>query len=171
MQNEELITILSYLCYTYRKGDGFEKVLGFYPRLEKFTCRIKTKSAITTVLDSFENKNIEKEIFLKSIDKTEFIINIIKNVLLDGNPSKDAFNKILNKKEITRFSRSYQEFYILWEILMNVEKDDCINRCSELKTDTDQMLCLLKNTEEKVVDDNYVNNFIHLLKSIQNKYL
>lgn len=170
MQNEELITILSYLCYTYKKGDGFEKVLGFYPRLEKFTCRIKTKSAITAVLDSFENKNIEKEIFLSSIDKTEMIINIIKDVLLDDNPTKDTFNKILNKKEITRFSRSYQEFYILWEILMNVEEDDCVHRRDELKNDINQMLCLLKNTEEKDVNDIYVNNFIQSLKIIQNKY-
>ncbi len=170
MQNEELITILSFLCYNNFKTGDFEKVLGFYPRLEKFTCRIKTKYAITNVLDGLEDKSVEKQLFLNAIDRTACIIDVIKDVLLDGNPSKDTFNDILNKKRISNFSRSNQEFYILWEILMNIEYQKAVEVGKELKADINSMLSLLKNVDDKVVNDNYVNEFIRSLREMQEKY-
>ena len=170
MQNEELITILSFLCYNNFKTGDFEKVLGFYPRLEKFTCRIKTKYAITNVLDGLEDKSVEKQLFLNAIDRTACIIDVIKDVLLDGNPSKDTFNDILNKKRISNFSRSNQEFYILWEILMNIEYQKAVEVGKELKADINSMLSLLKNVDDKVVNDNYVNEFIRSLRKMQEKY-
>ena len=170
MQNEELITILSFLCYNNFKTGDFEKVLGFYPRLEKFTCRIKTKYAITNVLDGLEDKSVEKQLFLNAIDRTACIIDVIKDVLLDGNPSKDTFNDILNKKRFSNFSRSNQEFYILWEILMNIEYQKAVEVGKELKADINSMLSLLKNVDDKVVNDNYVNEFIRSLREMQKKY-
>lgn len=170
MQNEELITILSFLCYNNFKTGDFEKVLGFYPRLEKFTCRIKTKYAITNVLDGLEDKSVEKQLFLNAIDRTACIIDVIKDVLLDGNPSKDTFNDILNKKRISNFSRSNQEFYILWEILMNIEYQKAVEVGKELKADINSMLSLLKNVDDKVVNDYYVNEFIRSLRKMQEKY-
>ena len=170
MQNEELITILSFLCYNAIKTQDFKKVLGFYPRLEKFTCRIKTKYAITKVLDSLEDKDIEKQMFLSAIDKTDSIICIIQDVLLGGNPTKDSFNEMLNKKQITTFSRSNQEFYILWEILMNVSYSDATQMKDMLMSDIDSMLRLLKNIDDKEVNDDYVNEFMKSLSDIQNKY-
>lgn len=170
MQNEELVTILSFLCYSNIKGQNFCKVLGFYPRLEKFTCRIKTKYAITDVLDCLENKNTEKQIFLSAIERTETIIKIIKDVILDGNPTKDSFNDILNIKEITTFSRSNQDFYILWEILMNVSYEDSISKKETLLKDINSMLRLLKNLDDEVVNDEYVSEFIKSLEDIQENY-
>lgn len=170
MQNEELITVLSFLCYNNLKTGDFEKVLGFYPRLEKFTCRIKTKYAITNVLDSLEEKSLEKQLFLKAIDRTANIIEVIKDVLLDGNPSKEAFNDILNKKGISNFSRSNQEFYILWEILMNIGYEKALEVGKDLKIDIDSMLSLLKNVDDKVVNEDYVNEFIRSLRDMQEKY-
>lgn len=170
MQNEELVTILSFLCYNAIKTQDFKKVLGFYPRLEKFTCRIKTKYAITNVLDSLEDKDIEKQMFLTAIDKTDSIIRIIQDVLLGGNPTKESFNEMLNKKRVTTFSRSNQEFYILWEILMNVSYEEANQKKEMLMADIDSMLCLLKNVEDKVVNDVYVDEFMKSLTDIQNKY-
>lgn len=170
MQNEELITILSFLCYNAIKTQDFKKVLGFYPRLAKFTCRIKTKYAITKVLDSLEDKDIEKQMFLSAIDKTDSIICIIQDVLLGGNPTKDSFNEMLNKKQITTFSRSNQEFYILWEILMNVSYSDAAQMKDMLMSDIDSMLRLLKNIDDKEVNDDYVNEFMKSLSDIQDKY-
>lgn len=170
MQNEELITILSFLCYSDMKKQGFNKVLGFYPRLEKFTCRIKTKYAITNVLDSLEEKSIEKQVFLSAIEKTENIIKIIQDVLLDGNPTKESFNEILNIKNISTFSRSNQEFYLLWEILMNIGYEEAKKKKSTLLNDINSMLRLLKNVDDVEVDENYVDRFIAALENIQKKY-
>lgn len=171
MENEELITILAYLCYSNFKNNDFLSVLGFYPRLKKFTCRLKDKSALTNILENLEFKPFEKERFTKSLDKTEEIINLIKDELLDGNITKEGFNKLLNVKGLTRFSRSYQEFYVLWEILMNVDVTKISSFKNELISDIEAMFKLLKNVDELEVDEMYVNNFIGKLKEVRNKYL
>ena len=67
--------------------------------MEKFTCRLKTKYNLTELLESFEFKPTEKELFIKSIHKTENVINLIESVLLDNNATKESFNAILNIKE------------------------------------------------------------------------
>ena len=152
------------------KGQDFCKVLGFYPRLEKFTCRIKTKYAITNILDSLEDKSIEKQMFISAIEKTESIIMIIQNVLLDGKPTKESFNEILNIKKIPTFSRSNQEFYLLWEILMNVSYEDAKSKKDTLLKDINSMLRLLKNVDDKEVDEDYVSSFTTTLQTIQEKY-
>lgn len=171
MENEELITILAYLCYSNFKNNDFLSVLGFYPRLKKFTCRLKDKSALTNILENLEFKPFEKERFTKSLDKTEEIINLIKDELLDGNITKEGFNKLLNVKGLTRFSRSYQEFYVLWEILMNVDVTKISSFKNKLISDIEAMFKLLKNVDELEVDEMYVNNFIGKLKEVRNKYL
>lgn len=171
MENEELITILAYLCYSNFKNNDFLSVLGFYPRLKKFTCRLKDKSALTNILENLEFKPFEKERFTKSLDKTEEIINLIKDELLDGNITKEGFNKLLNVKGLTRFSRSYQEFYVLWEILMNVDVTKISSFKNELILDIEAMFKLLKNVDELEVDEMYVNNFIGKLKEVRNKDL
>lgn len=132
---------------------------------------MKNKSALTNVLDSFEEKPFEKARFLKSLDKTEEIINMIKNELLDEETTRESFNKILNVKNLTRFSRSYQEFYVLWEILMNVDPAKIIDFKAELISDIEMMFKLLKNVDEIEVEEKYVSNFIEKLNEVRGKYL
>lgn len=170
MQNEELITILSYLCYNNIKTGDINKILGFYPRLEKFTCRLKTKYYLTDLLESFEFKPTEKEAFLESIHKTEDIIKMIQNILLNGDATKDSFNSILNIKKLQRFSRSYQEFYILWILLYDLSIDVVEMHKSELLHDITKMFSLLKNIDDKTVDKEYVANFLLHLNNTCAKY-
>lgn len=171
MQNEELITILAYLCYDNFKTHDFQNVLGFYPRLKKFTCRLKNKSALTNILENFEFQPLEKERFLKAIDKTEQIILLIRNEFLEGSARKESFNKILNIKNLSRFSRSYQEFYVLWTILMNVDETKIASLKAELVSDIEMMFKLLKNVSEKEVDDEYVKDFVEKMNTVRGKYL
>ena len=170
MQNEELITILSYLCYNNIKTGDITRVLGFYPRMEKFTCRLKTKYSLTDLLESFEFKPTEKELFLKSINKTESIIKLIKDVLLEDNATKESFNAILNIKNLQRFSRSYQEFYILWIMLYDLSIQSAISHKTDIITDLRNMFSLLKNIDDKTVDAEYVEQFLSKLKSLGEKY-
>jgi hypothetical protein len=170
MQNEELITILSYLSYNHLKHIDIKSILGFYPRLEKFTCRLKTKSNLTDILESFELKPSEKEFFLRSIQQTENIIITIKEILLENDATKDSFNTILNIKQLQRFSRSNQELYIIWIILNDIPKDLAISHRQEVLTDIRKMLSSLKNIEERAVNDNYVEEFHSKMKSITDKY-
>lgn len=173
MQNEELITILSYLCYNSFMGEPITKILGFYPRLEQFTCRLKTKSNLTEILENFEFKPTEKEIFIKSIHKTSSIIKIIQDVLLEGNATKESFNAILNIKQHTRFSRSNQELYIIWILLDNITIEQANVHKKDLLNNINTMLSLLKNINDVMVDEKYVSEFhseLERIKSVQLEY-
>ena len=170
MQNEELVTILSYLCYNNYKTHDIYKVLGFYPRMKMFTCRLKTKSTLTGLLESLEYKPLERELFFKSIERTEDIIGLIKNIILNGVPTKDGLNEVLNVKELIRFSRSYQEFYIMWMLLMDIDDFNLKERRDELLSDINLLFRKLKNMDEEVVDGMYVEDFLTLMAKIKEKY-
>lgn len=171
MANEELITILSYINYNHSRGEDFTKVLGFYPRLEKFTCRIKTKSNITDTLVSLSEYPLEKRKFMDAVNQTESIIQLIEDVLLNGNPTKEDFNSILNIKNNPTFSRKSQLFYILWLIFYNnITVDNIKRNRTELLSDIQTMYSKLENVEEISVNQQYVDDFIFKLREIQTKY-
>lgn len=170
MQNEELITILSYISFSLSKSDEITKILGFYLRLNKFTCRLKTKSYISSLIENLADKPAEKEAFLFHIEETRRIINNIGTILLDNNVTKESFNDLLNIRKSPKFSRSNQDFYILWIILRKIKDDIMIARKNEVIDDIKMMLALLKNVEEKELNDEYALQYVELLKSITNKY-
>lgn len=170
MQNEELITILSYISYSLSKSDEVTKVLGFYLRLNKFTCRLKTKSYISTLIEGLSDRPAEKELFLFHVDETERIIKNIGEILLDNNITKESFNDLLNVKGTPIFSRSNQDFYILWVILRKVSNEAIRVRKKEVKSDIKKMLSLLKNVDDKELDEKYATEYVEALEKITNKY-
>lgn len=170
MQNEELITILTYISYSLSKSEDVTKILGFYLRLNKFTCRLKTKSYISTLIENISDRPSEKELFLYHIDGTERIINNIGTYLLDNNITKERFNDMLNVKETPIFSRSNQEFYILWIILRKISNSVMESRKDEVKEDIKKMLSLLKNVDEIELDEKYAEQYVKSLNEITNKY-
>ena len=107
---------------------------------------------------------------MRAIDKTEEIIIFIKDGLLSGDATKDTFNNILDVKNLKTFVRTNQEFYILWEILLGANLNKARSNAESLLNDINVLLNLLKNTEEKPVDNNYVSNFTSSLRSLRNKY-
>lgn len=171
MANEELITILSVICYYHSKGEDFTKVLGFYPRMEKLTCRVKTKSNITSLLESFCELPSEKELFLKAIQKTDLIIDCISKFLLNENPTKEGFNYILNIKNNQNFSRKSQMFYVLWLIMLNISSTTLPAAVQkEFEKDVKESLSILDNVGDTGVDQEYVDRFIIHIRKIQSKY-
>ena len=170
MQNEELITILSYVSYSLSKSDEVTKILGFYLRLNKLTCRLKTKSYISTLIENLSDRPSEKELFLHHVDETERIINNIGVYLLDNDITKEHFNDLLNVKNTPIFSRSNQDFYILWVILRKIDDNLMEARRDEVKEDIIKMLSLLKNVEEIALDEKYADQYVKSLYEITNKY-
>ena len=170
MQNEELITILSYISYSLTKIDEVTKILGFYLRLNKFTCRLKTKSYISSLIENLSDRPSEKQSFLYHIDETERIINSIGKILLDNHISKERFNDLLNVKKSPNFSRSNQDFYILWIILRKISDTVMVSKKEEVLDDIKKMLSLLKNVDEKELDDTYAQQYVDTLDAITAKY-
>lgn len=162
MENEELITLLSYLYYAM-DNETYDKVLGTFKRIGRITCRVKDKNTITDYLLKLEDNTIEKNKFLSYIDKTSKLIEVFGS-MFETNKSKDTLNSFFNVKKSKTFRRSYQDFYIVWIILHSI--DIQLFNKELVKSNIYEMLCLLRNVDNKEVNEEYYNNFITKLNSI-----
>lgn len=165
MENEELITILSFLIHHINKDKTYDKVLGLFKRIDRITCRLKNKSAITDFLIKLEENLSEKDLFIESIDKTETLIKNFSK-LFDNKPNKDDINTFFNVKKAKIFRRSYQDFYITWLILNSIEDEINDVNIPVIKSNIQKMLIGLRNGNNELVDENYFDNFISVLNTI-----
>ncbi len=162
MENEELITILSYIIYNLEKENSYDKVLGLFLRIDRITCRIKNKSAITDFLSRLDENSFEKDLFIKAIDKTSEMISFFGDLFEDG-LSKDNVNEFFNVKKSKTFRRSYQDFYITWLVIYSRK----IYWDSEkVKKTIREMLIDLKNGNNVDVDQHYFESFKSKLDAI-----
>jgi hypothetical protein len=159
MENEELITLLSYISYSIKKDNSYDKVLGLFKRSDRITCRVKDKTAITDYLTKLEDNQFDKEQFIKYVKHTDILIFEFKKLFGD-NPTKEEINDFFNVKTAKTFRRSYQDFYITWLIFNSINFEDINIDKDVIKNKIHKMLCLLRNSENKIVDEEYFLNFI-----------
>lgn len=164
MENEELVTILSYIVHHINKDKTYDKVLGLFPRVDRITCRLKNKTAITDFLIKLEDSINEKELFINSIIRTESLIIKLQE-LFNNAPSKDEINSFFNVKNSRTFRRSYQDFYITWLILNSLKSDVSNKTIPTIKSDIREMLVALRNGNNETVNQTYFENFINKLNS------
>ena len=157
MDNEEFITSLSYLTYNCQdKNLGFDKVIGFFQRIDGITCRLKYKTGLTEFLVKLENEAIEKVYFLDSIKKTDNIINGLKSHFYPLN-LKENLNNLLNVENKERFRRSLQDFYIMWIILLSF--DDYSNITDDKVKLIKETLADFRNTNKETIDSKFIDRF------------
>lgn len=160
MENEELITLLTYIDYAMSK-DSYDKVLGTFKRIDRITCRIKDKNTITDYLIRLEDNSSEKELFMSYIDKTDKKIDEFGSLFESLN--KETLNAFFNVKNSKTFRRSYQDFYIVWIVLHGKIIGE--GNKQQIKQSIKELLCLLRNTDGKEVDEVYYNNFENKLRA------
>lgn len=168
MENEELITILSYISY-HGRLNSYEKILGFFNRQDRITCRLKNKTGMTDFLSKLEKEANEKIIFVKCIEKTDRLINYFGNLFIET-PNKELLNKFFNVKQALTFRRSYQDFYIIWLILDSISLSEENDFKESLLSDIRSLLCMLRNVNGVSVNEKYLNDFIGNMEAIRNKY-
>ncbi len=167
MENEELITILSYIKYN-SLTEPFDKVLGFFTRKDRITCRIKSKIGLNDFLIKLDRLASEKETFIDCIENTNYLINHIKR-LLGGDPNKDSLNSIFNVKNSTIFRRSFQDFYILWIILISYNREDIEVLDETFFEQLKENLRLLRNVSGENIDEDYLRRFLVKLNTFYKK--
>ena len=72
-----------------------KKILGFFNRQDRITCRLKNKTGMTDFLSKLEKEANEKIIFVKCIEKTDRLINYFGNLFIET-PNKELLNKFFN---------------------------------------------------------------------------
>jgi hypothetical protein len=170
MENEELITILSYVIQSIEKDKTYETSLGLFKRSDRLTCRIKNKSAISKFLNSLSDSINEKNSFLNSLERTEELIIRFGNLFSKtDHPSKEMITTFFNVKEGKTFVRSYQDFYITW-LILNSRKLDESNNINEVETKSliQTMLKKLRNVNKEEVNSEYFQSFIDELNTQTN---
>jgi hypothetical protein len=168
MLNEELITALSYILYK-KKSESEENVIGFFPRKETITCRLKDKKGLNNFLIELDNTALDRELFLDAINTTVETIKLIPQ-LFDKPVCKDAFTDFLNVKGNPTFRRSLQDFYMVWLVLIYINPNKLDKNKKSILNDMNEILKLRVNTGDKIIDARYVENFEKKLKLTQKKY-
>lgn len=169
MQNEELITILSYILFNREHRPSYNSI-GYFQRQEKITGRITDKKDISNTIDKLSIDIISKESFLLCIDKIETYLVNLKQLL---NPTpKIALDDVLDiggTKGVK--NRSLIDFYLLFELLISTKTDSYKNiSIDEFKTDIQQLKMMLKNPSGKLIDADYYEQFIIKKESLVEKY-
>ncbi|UII22700.1 DUF262 domain-containing protein [Fulvivirga ligni] len=165
MYNEELITVLSYIHFKFESED----VIGFFPRQDRITCRLKDKKGLSDFLIELDNTAIDKKLFLQSIHTTKKMISNF-GLLFHEEITKDILNDFLNVKKAKTYKRSLQDFYVIWLVLCSVSPTACVSKQKDILLDIQQLLVIVKNTNDDTVDNTYFANFEGHLREIQGKY-
>ena len=166
MENEELITLLTYIDLILTKENSYEKVLGMFKRIDRITCRVKDKKTITEYLSNLESDPAEKNIFIKTLNETESKINYFGSLFEDGG-SKNSLNEFINVKKARTFRRSYQDFYIIWLVLHYADYSE--SNKHTVKENISNVLKLLRNANNENVDENYYSRFMDKIRQVTKK--
>lgn len=124
MSNEELYTILAYFMHRKAKGDETNIFLDVYQKGPRINARIKSKSSISNVLVSASQDELYKSDFMKSVNSLVVFINKVK-ILLNGQSESllsDNLDALMSSGAKRKyFSRTLQDFYILWRVIDGIE--------------------------------------------------
>tara|TARA_R110000850_G_scaffold72903_2_gene160130 strand:- start:2569 stop:3087 length:519 start_codon:yes stop_codon:yes gene_type:complete len=169
MNNEEFYTTLTFFDYQKSKGKELDSYLDIYSKGGRINARIKKKQDITqTFLDVNESPE-EKKLFLESLDNIGSFVKKIKLLLGSESPKElnEGLDKLISSGTARRYySRTLQDFYILWRIIDDIEvtesnRELIYNRIVEIYS-------FMKNIPEKYSINNtgykqFEKNIHHIL--------
>lgn len=170
MDNEELITILAYIDYAQYDSDYSDiNAVDFYPKQDRLNCRVNNKRNITTLLQSFDDQYLKKKQFMTSIENIGAFINNLK-LILDKDDYKLSLNTLLNTRSAPAFTRSMQDLYVIWSVLNNANASKVASCPEDLNYDIQNILKYFKNVNNEIIDSDYFDVFIELIKDTNAKY-
>lgn len=167
MENEELITLLTYIDAKLESED-YNKILGSFQRLDRLTLRIYDKSSVTRYLEGLGKNLTEKKSFICYIDETDKKVKFLGEILSDT-IDKDKLNDFFNVKHGATFRRSSQDFYISWIVLHYASKASCDDK-DMIREDILRLLKLLRNADNQEMNPTYFDKFTRELNTCIQKY-
>ncbi len=170
MLNEELFTLLTYISYNSKHRPSYNSI-GYFIRKDKITGRLTDKKDVSLLIDKLSLDILMKERFVKSIKSVEEFILLVSGIM--GNENlKEKLDSFFDIGEDTSvFKRSLINFYILFDILKDIGKDQASKiNLQELKDNFKILTSLLKNIEGKEIDEGYRDSFLTKKEEIILKY-
>jgi uncharacterized protein with ParB-like and HNH nuclease domain len=180
MENEELITSLIFLEYSFISSDT-RKTLDVYQKTDRLNARIGDKLLISNLLlELTENGNEKKTTFDIAARNIKSFIKKVKYVLLDKDKSKDELFDYLRieldevfkaGKDPRYFRRTMQDFYFLWLMINDINFDMIKFHRLTMKSQIKEMFKYLKNIPiEDNSNNNGLNHFNKMLSEFKSSY-
>jgi uncharacterized protein with ParB-like and HNH nuclease domain len=180
MENEELITSLIFLEYSFISSDT-RKTLDVYQKTDRLNARIGDKLLISNLLlELTENGNEKKTTFDTAARNIKSFIKKVKYVLLDKDKSKDELFDYLRieldevfkaGKDPRYFRRTMQDFYFLWLMINEINFDMIKFHRLTMKSQIKEMFKYLKNIPiEDNSNNNGLNHFNKMLSEFKSSY-
>lgn len=157
MQNEELLTILSYFDYRKHEGKTAASYLDIYQRGDRINVRLKKKGDITSLLTEVTEQTTSKARFLESIDRIASFLDKLAILLNCERSSKECLQAKLDAllssgSHRKYYQRTLQDFYILWRIVDELRMEFLIQEDSYRKVE--HIFDYMKNIPEDKIDNN-----------------
>lgn len=180
MENEELITSLIFLEYSFISSDT-RKTLDVYQKTDRLNARIGDKLLISNLLlELTENGHEKKTTFDTAAKNIKSFIKKVKYVLLDKDKSKEELFDYLSielddvfkaGKDPRYFRRKRQDFYFLWLMINDINFDMIKYNRLTMKSQIKEMFKYLKNIPiEDHFDNNGLSHFNKMLSEFKSSY-
>lgn len=154
MLNEELYALLVYLDYHKTSGKGKATgVLDIHLKDASVNARIKSKSDVTKLLNEASINQEALGHFSESIKHVEGFIKNLRMILLDQDVESKEMNTFLQEqlnlifdagRHLPVLVRRFQDFYMLWYILSDVNHTIAKSYRKEIKESLIEMFCYMK---------------------------
>lgn len=118
MLNEELVTLLCYICYNSKFRQDYTSI-GFYRRDNKINCRITDKKDVSALLEKTSTDIELKVDLINCIEEIQTHIEALRDKLNSDDP-KLSLNELLSKDSSRRY---LVDFYILFQIMQRLGID------------------------------------------------
>ena len=180
MENEELITSLIFLEYSFISSDT-RKTLDVYQKTDRLNARVGDKVLISNLLlELTENGNQKKATFDIATRNIKSFIKKVKYVLLDKDKSKDELfdylrlelDEVFKAGKDPRYSRrTMQDFYFLWLMINEINFEMIKFHRLTMKSQIKEMFKYLKNIPlEDNTDNKGLNHFNKMLSDFKTSY-
>jgi hypothetical protein len=180
MENEELMTILTFLEYSKRINDP-RKTFDLFQKKERINARVNSKSYVSALLLQIsENHENTKEQWFDSFKGIKSFINKLKIILLDKNVSESELSKYLGveldnifkaNKKSRYFRRTIQDFYLMWHLISDINLEMVKLHRLGIKEDLKGLFTYMKNLpEDQWNNGDGVRTYINKVEDLKNKY-
>lgn len=151
MENEELISILSYYDYKLRINEDVNKFIAIYQVENRINARVKEKKNVTATLFDVTEDLEKKSEFINSIKNIKVFLFKLKSLLNNFNESvslEESLHSLVSYGSQRRYvRRTLQELYILWYAIENLS-DESLNN-PQVYSDLKNIFYSMKNVTDE----------------------
>lgn len=179
MENEELITSLSYIEY-YRESTSFPKTIDVYQKTDRMNSRISTKGRISALMLNISEDEEALIKFKRSIKDVKNNIKKIKFVLIDRDVKneeladflKNELDFVISGGNVSKgFRRRIQDFYFLWILLERINFEMVKFHRLAIKKEVTEIIRFIKNIPEELQENNLgYMEYVEKVNTFHQKY-